>query len=139
MDSDRDLGFGPRLSDAEYQRRIAELYALPNDGSDEADQALRRKELDLRVDHRLGCYFPKERRAALWQVQQRVEKKRLSLAFRHFMRQMLNKLLVHDTQRLARFAADEFAQVLSRSELERFLGVSDASNPQLPIDRETKG
>jgi hypothetical protein len=133
-----DLGYGPRLTDAEYQRRIVELHSGRAEASDEADRLLRRRELELRIDYRLGRDFPSERREALWQVQERIEKRRLSLAFRHFMRQMFHRLLVHDTQRLARFAADEFGKVLSPREVERFLGLEPGETPQLPIDREAR-
>jgi hypothetical protein len=132
------LDYGRRLTDAEYQRRIVELHSAAHDGSDEADRELRRKELDLRIDYRLGCAFPGERRAALWNVQERIEKKRLGLAFGHLMRRMFHRLLVHDTRKLAQFTADEFAQVLSRQELIRFLDLRDADTPQLPIEREAK-
>lgn len=136
MSARSDLGYGPRLSDAEYQRLVVELHSGRTDGSEEADRRLRRGELDLRVDYRLGRDFPRERREALWQVQETIEKKRLSLAFRHFMRQMFHRLRVHDTRRLARFAADEFGKVLSPCEVERFLGLEPGETPQLPVDRE---
>lgn len=131
-------GYGQRLSDEEYQRRIVELHqAHAGATSDQEERELRRGELELKIDYRLGREFPSERRAALWRVQERVEKKRLGLAFRHFMRMMFHKLLIHDSRRLARFAADEFATVLSQEELRQFLDLSAGQAPMLPVDRET--
>ena len=131
--------YGPRLSAAEYQRRIAELYASPSEPTDEADRERRRRELDIRIDFRLGRDFPRERREALWQVQERIEKKRLGLAFRHFMRAMFHRLLMSDTKQLARYAADEFGTVLSREDLARFLDLAPGAAPMLPVDKETRG
>jgi hypothetical protein len=131
--------YGPLLSDAEYQRRVVELHqAHAGAGSDDAEREIRRRELELRIDHRLGCAFPKDRRAALWQVQERIEKKRLGLAFRHLMRSIFHRLLVHDSRRLAQFAADEFATVLSEQELSQFLGLRPGETPALPVDREDR-
>jgi hypothetical protein len=136
--SERD--YGPRLSAAEYQRRVADLHrAHGGRMSDEADAEIRRRELDLRIDYRLGCAFPGERRAALWKVQERIESKRMGLAFRHFMRAILHKLLLHDSRQLAQFAADEFGRVLSPDELRRFLDLRGEEPPMLPVDREARG
>lgn len=129
--------YGPRLSDAEYQRRVVELHRkYGGQMSEKADTEIRRRELDLRIDYRLGCDFPRERRAALWQVQERIERKRMRLAFRHFMRAMVHRLLMHDTRRLAQFTADEFGKVLSEEELRQFLDLRAGEKPALPVDRE---
>lgn len=135
-----DSGYGPRLSDVEYQRRVVELHSGHVAGaSDEVEREIRRRELNLKIDHRLGCAFPPERRDALWQVQERIEKKRLSLAFRHLMRSIFHKLLVQDSRQLAQFAADEFGSVLSQEELSRFLDLRPGERPALPVDREDRG
>jgi hypothetical protein len=75
-----DLTHGPRLTDEEYEKRIIELHRdLPPMPTKDQDREVRRLELDLAIDHRLGRDFPRERRDALWAVQQRVEKKRVRL------------------------------------------------------------
>jgi hypothetical protein len=132
-----ELDYGPRLTDDEYERRIVELRrGLPPMPTKAEDGALRRRELELAIDHRLGRDFPRERRDALWTLQQRIEKKRLRLGFKHLLRRLFGQPLVRDAQRLAGYAVDEYAKVLSALELERFLGVPDGQRPALPIDAD---
>ncbi|OGA12478.1 MAG: hypothetical protein A3D95_04265 [Betaproteobacteria bacterium RIFCSPHIGHO2_12_FULL_69_13] len=127
--------YGRKLTDEEYQARIAELYGgRAGPYSDEADRELRRRELELRIDYRLGRDFPRERRAALWEVQERIERKRLGLAFRHAMRRLFHRLTQHETQRFAQFSAQEFGRVLSAGELKCFLDLEEGEVPTLPFD-----
>ncbi len=117
--------------------RILGLYrSLPPLPSVDQDREVRRQELNLVIDHRLGRAFPEERRAALWAVQQRIEKKRLRLGMKYLLRRFANRLLARDAQALAGYAADEYATVLSPEELKRFLDLRDGQPPVLPIDTE---
>ena len=135
-----DLDYGPRLTDDEYERRIIELHrGLPPMPTKAEDEAIRRRELELAIDHCLGCNFPPERREALWAVRQRVEKKRLRFAFGHLLRRLFGGPVARDAQRLAGYAVDEYAKVLSGPELERFLGVPEGRRPALPIDTDQLG
>lgn len=70
--------FGSRLSDDEYDGAIVDLHRgmAPMPTPDE-DRALRRRALDLAIDHRLGREFPQARRDALWVASERVESRRL--------------------------------------------------------------
>lgn len=132
-----ELEYGPRLTDAEYEKRIVSLYrGLPPMPSPEQDQEIRRQELNLAIDHRLGRAFPEERRSALWAAQQRVEKKRLRLAMKYLLHRLVTKLLVRHAQSLAGYAAEEYAKVLSPEELRRFLDLKEGEPPSLPIDIE---
>jgi hypothetical protein len=129
--------YGPRLSDEEYEKQIVGLYrSLPPMPSSEQDRETRRQELNLAVDHRLGRAFPEERRAALWAVQQRIEKKRLRLGMKYLLRRFVSGLLARDAQSLAGYAADEYAKVLSPEELKRFLDLKEGERPTLPLDIE---
>src|SRR5215470_11283353 len=68
----RESEYGPRLTDEEYEKRIISLYRdLPPLPSPDQDREVRRQELNLAIDHRLGRDFPEERRSALWTAQQR--------------------------------------------------------------------
>jgi hypothetical protein len=130
-----ELEYGPRLTDAEYEKQIVSLYrGLPPMPSPEQDRAIRRQELNLAIDHRLGRAFPEERRSALWAAQQRVDKKRLRLAMKYFLHRLVTKLLVRQAQSLAGYAAEEYAKVLSPEELRRFLDLKEGEPPSLPID-----
>ena len=100
------------------------------------DERVRRIELDLAIDHRLGRNFPRERREALWTVQQRVERKRLQLGLRHLFRRAFTRTKARDAQRLAGYLADEYAEVLSQAELARFFDLKAGEPPALPVDLE---
>lgn len=134
---DNDLGFGPCLSIEEYEKKIHDLYSqLPPDPSREQDKSVRRQELELTIDHRLGRDFPHERREALWIIQQQVERKRLLLLGRHLLRRILPSSISKGAQRLAGGVVKEYSKVLSRRELERFFGEDEARHPALPIEPE---
>ena len=96
------------------------------------ERALRRGELELSIDYRLGRNFPPDRRAALWEVQQRIEKRRLRLALGHLWRRFFSMLLQRDAGAMAAFAADEYSKVLSEPELRRFLDLNEGEQPALP-------
>lgn len=131
----RDPEYGQRMSDDEYERRILGLYhSLPPLPSPDQDRDVRRQELDLAIDHRLGRNFPEERRSALWAVQQRVEKKRLRLGMKYLFRRLTARFFARDAQSLAGYAADEYAKVLSPEELKRFLDLKNDEPPALPVD-----
>lgn len=130
-----DLTHGPRLTDEEYEKRIVELHRrLPPMPTKDQDREVRRLELDLAIDHRLGRDFPRERREALWAVQQRVEKKRLRLGVKYLLRKLFAKGLPGDAQSLAGYMVDEYAKVLTKPELESFFGLREGERPTLPID-----
>lgn len=132
-----ELEYGPRLSDAEYEKRILGLYrGLPPMPSPEQDRETRRQELNLTIDYRLGSSFPGERRAALWAAQQRIEKQRLRLGVKYLLRRFVAKLLARDAESLAGYAAEEYSKVLSPEELKRFLDLKEGQPPSLPVDVE---
>ncbi len=128
---------GARLSGDEYDRRIVALQSgLPPVPPKGQRIAVTRAELDLAVDHRLGCDFPQERREALWTIQRRVDRKRLRLMFKYLLRRVFAQGLVRDAQGLAGYLVDEYAKVLNQAELEAFFGKEEAARPALPVDIE---
>lgn len=130
-----ELNYGPRLTDEEYEKGIIELHRdLPPMPSEEQDRQKRRMALNLAIDHRLGREFPQERRELLWAIQQRVEKRRLWLAFKYPFRRIFAKTLARGAQGLAGYLVDEYAKVLTKSELKSFFGVDEGQRPALPID-----
>ncbi len=131
------LNYGPRLSGEEYDKRVVALHAnLPTVLSREMERQVRRDELEITIDYRLGCAFPKDKRDLLWKVQERVEKKRVRLIFKYIFRRIFKKVFVHGARNLAGYLVDEYAKVLSQEELEMFFGKEEAENPTLPIDME---
>lgn len=111
---------GPRLSAAEYDRRVVALHrGMPSMPDTVEDARLRRQELEIRIDHLLGTGFPAERREQLWQAQQRLERQRL----RSFWAALLPRALGSGV--LARYVSSAYAQVLDPEELAAFLGGND--------------
>ncbi len=130
-----EFNHGPRLTVEEYERKIIELHSgLPPLPTREQEREVRRRELDLAIDHRLGRDFPRDLREALWKIQQRVEKKRLWLALKYPFRRIFSKSLARDAQGLAGFLVDEYAKVLTPSELNSFFDLQEGQRPALPID-----
>jgi hypothetical protein len=131
----REPEYGPRLTSEEYERKILSLYRnLPPLPSPDQDREVRRQELELAIDHRLGRDFPKERRSALWEVQQRIETNRLRLGIKYLLRRLVLRVFVRDAQSLAGYAAEEYAKVLSPEELKCFLDLKEGEKPTLPVD-----
>jgi hypothetical protein len=130
-----DLPYGARLTDDEYQARIIELHrGLPPMPTKDQDRQVRRRELDLAIDHRLGRDFPAERREALWAVKERVEKRRLRLAVKLLWKKFLRKSVADEAQGLAGYVVDEYAKVLNKNELKNFFALEEGERPALPID-----
>ena len=131
------LDSGPCLSDEEYDRKIIELYrGFPSMPTEEQDREVRRRELELAIDHRLGRDFPQERRLALIAVQQRLEKQSLGSAFRYSLGKLLPKFIARHARFLAADTVNAYAKVLSKPELARFLDLREGELPSLPVDIE---
>ena len=114
---------GKRLPAEEYERRLVELYAdLPPVPTPEQGRGIRRRELNLAIDRRLGTDFPADRRAALWEVQEKVERRRGWLLLRHLIRRLVPGSLERGSARLADFLISEYSKVLDPEELESFFG-----------------
>ncbi|MGE5468203.1 MAG: hypothetical protein ACM3Y9_12340 [Ignavibacteria bacterium] len=137
MGDSKDLGYGERLSAEEFDRRIVALYSgLPPDPGKQMQQETSRRELDLTIDHRLGTRFPQERREALWQIQQRVEKRRLRLLFGRLLSAFSYRPLYRQANGLAGYLVDEYAKVLSPEELQAYFDLAPGERPTLPFDVE---
>ncbi len=133
------LGHGSRISDEEYDRRVVELYSeLPPVPTREQDTRVRRQELELAIDHRLGKDFSRDRRDALWALQQRVERRRMRLMSRHLVRWLLPGAVPRGANRLAGYLVDEYARELNRAELESFFGDAQACSPGQAPNRGVK-
>jgi hypothetical protein len=131
------LDYGERLSDEEYDRAIVALqHGLPSVPSREQRRAVRRRELDLAIDHRLGREFPGARRDALWAIQQRVERRRMGLMLWYLLRRLFAGRLIKKAQGLAGYLVEAYGKELNEAELERFFGKNEVRHPGLPVDPE---
>ncbi|MCX7110549.1 MAG: hypothetical protein NTX45_10555 [Proteobacteria bacterium] len=127
--------YGRKLTDSEYQYAIVSLYQeRPDNYTREQDRQIHRKELDLAIDHRIGCDFPINRREKLWAIQESVDKHQVRLLAYWLVRRLFANLFLKKIHGMADFLVDEYAKVLSPEELAAFFGVEVGERPQLPID-----
>lgn len=119
------LSHGRKLTRHEYERAVVQLFQEA-DGigkTPEERRQLRRKELELMIDHRLGMDFPRTRRDALWQVQEGIERRRVRMLAKSLAVRLLPRLLgERRAADLARQLMAEYAQVLSPEEMLALLG-----------------
>jgi hypothetical protein len=73
---------------------------------------VRRSELELAIDHRLGVEFPRERRDALWAIHERVQRRRGRLLLWHLVSRIMPGVLERRATRLAGFLTSEYGKVL---------------------------
>lgn len=131
-----EIGHGPRLSDREYEKRIVEIHnKLPPFPSKQSEESVRRCELDLAIDHRIGVNFPKDRREALWKIQQQVEKKRPRLVLYWLLHIISYRWLYKHANKLADYLVEEYSRVLTKDELQAFFRLGENEQPTLPIDK----
>lgn len=132
----KDLGHGPCLTTQEFDRQIVALHSgLPSHLSKEEEIKLRRRELDLTIDYRLGRNFPQQRRAALWNIQQQVEKKRLRLIFFWLFRFISYKWLYDRANKIGGYLVNEYAKVLTNDELHAYFDLKESEPQKLPIEK----
>ena len=137
MNEGDDVGYGPRLRGEEYDRSIVELYSnVAPSPLRKKQQEIRRRELDLTIDYRLGKDFPPEKREALWAIQKELDKHPLTLMLKYWFRRFFPKRLLKDAHGLANHVIHAYAKVLNQAELERFFGKEEVENPSLPVDPE---
>lgn len=116
---------GPRLSRREYERGIIALHEQPG----LSGAQIRRAELELAIDHRLGTAFPADRREALWRIQQRLPDGPLGLIASWVTGWLSRPWLERRTARTARHLVASWATVLDAQELRDFLGERDSEDP----------
>lgn len=108
---------GPRLSQAEYERRISALNASsPAIPTSEQEEARRLAEMSLLIDYHLGQNFPPDRRERVLQ-----EHRKLT---RRFVWRLLRSLLTHPlspSEGLARAQVRSFSKLLKDDELAALL------------------
>ena len=104
---------GPRLTQAEYERRILALNASgPAMPTRAQEEALRQGEMSLLIDYHLGIDFPEDRRARVLE-----EHRKLG---RRFAWRLLASVLTHPwnpSDGLAREQVRRFSRLLGDAEL----------------------
>lgn len=116
------LPYGRRISDEEYDRRVVALHTSAAVHRNDRGKELRRAELNLALDHRLGQDFPAERRRLLWQAQERIDRHRRRLAVHSLLGMVRTRSIEGAATGLARDLVRAYAQVLTRAELDAFFG-----------------
>jgi hypothetical protein len=131
--------YGPRLTDDEYERRIVELHrGMPPMPTRKQDRVLRRRALNLAIDHRLGRDFPDNRRESLWAASERIDSRRIRLGLKYMLGMLLPSLRRDHADALTKALTAEYAKVLSQAELRQFLGLKEGQRPALPVDPPTR-
>ncbi|MGA3077982.1 MAG: hypothetical protein ABSG56_30435 [Bryobacteraceae bacterium] len=130
--------YGRRLTGQEYDKAIIALYTgLKPDYSEREFMEIRRKEINLQIDHRLGVDFPPEKRETVWEVIAGLEKKRIGMALGVMVRQALGRKVDINAE-LAKVADEMIAKtgrILDKEDMVRFLGPEDEwTLPHVPDD-----
>ena len=127
--------YGTRLTEDEYERRVVELHrGMPSMPTPAEAQALRRRALDLAIDHRFGRDFPQARREALWAASERVDSQRIWLGLRYMLGGLLWPVRRSHADALTKALVAEYSKVLSQPELRQFLNLQEGQRPALPLD-----
>jgi hypothetical protein len=129
------LPYGPRISNEEYDQRVVALHISAAGHGKDRDRELRRAELNLALDHRLGQDFPADRRRMLWEAHERIERRRRRLALRSLLWLIRTRSIEGAADSLARDLVSAYAQVLTPAELEAFF--DDAAGDE--HSRSSKG
>lgn len=121
--------YGPQISHSAYLTAIDELYKEFENkpAKTKVPDVVLRKELELTIDHRLGVFFPRERRNHLWLVQQRIAENYLKFgkwkAIMYWVASFVRpQLLVNKMAELNEFAVTELESAFTKEELIAFAG-----------------
>jgi hypothetical protein len=112
--------YGKRLSNEEYVYKVTELYKdIPSSPKKKQETEIRKAELNLQINNRLGKDFPQDKRDEMWAAAERLEKKRASVGFlvSAFAKGHGNPMLG-----VFQIAFNEFSAVLGDEDLVQFLG-----------------
>jgi hypothetical protein len=131
--------YSPRLSEQEYEQRVAQLYKQAAEGQLSAapsnlDETIKEKEFQLTIDYRLGTNFPTEKRTALWNAKQRAEKQKLRLIGKYFQVSLKKRAFADGMQIMLERLIEEFSKILTPDELNAFMALKKGEKPVLPVD-----
>lgn len=127
----RVVDHGPRISGAEYDRRIIALHAEPSNAD---EREIRRQELEITIDHRLGTRFPRERREALWNAQQAVASHALLTSVGSLFRRALRGRSFSLSDAQASLLIRKYSGVLSVPELMQYFDLPETAIRKLGSD-----
>lgn len=114
------LPYGATITQEELESRVLALHnSAPPIPTPQQDRRIRHGELNAMIDHKLGVDFPLARRKVLWDVQQRLDRKRLLHVLKGFVTNPLSP-----SQALDKPQIRGFAQVLNEKELQAFFEYS---------------
>ncbi|MGR0480880.1 MAG: hypothetical protein ACTFAL_05610 [Candidatus Electronema sp. V4] len=110
----------------EYEKAVVALHSsLPPDLPRKQQREVRKKELNLFVDYCFGLDFPDRRREEIWTVRDRIDRKLLWLTLKYVVKRICRRSFDADLISLTAFMRDEYAKVLSPSELRTFLKLKE--------------
>lgn len=129
------IPYGPLIGDEEHYRQVVALHkAAAKDTSRQGQAQLRRDELNLTIDHKLGVHFPSERREAVWAVQERLQRWRLPMLMLGVGRKMLSFMGFKEdiSAPFFRMGKREMEKVLSPDEARVMLDLAPEENGPRP-------
>jgi len=116
------LPYGPTITQQQLEARVLALHNnAPPIPTPQQDRRIRHGELNAMIDHKLGVEFPVDRRERLWDVQQRLDRKRLLHVLKGFITNPLSPSEALDKPKIR-----GFAQVLNENELQAFFEYSSS-------------
>lgn len=116
---------GRKLTRQEYERAVVQLFQEAGGigSTPEEQRKLRRDELNLAIDYRLGIDFPQARRDSLWQLQEEIERRRIRMLVKSLAVWLLPRVMgERRAAALVRQLVAEYANVLSPEEMQALFG-----------------
>lgn len=121
------LPYGATISQQQYDERVLALHNnAPPIPTAHQDLQIRHGELNALIDHKLGTQFPHDRRKALWDIQCRLDRKRLLHVLKGFVTHPLSP-----SEALTKPQVKGFSNVLSENELQAFFEYSPSELERL--------
>jgi hypothetical protein len=115
---------GRKLTSREYELAVVALHE-EDTTSDERKNFIRRRELDLNIDFRLGTDFPRERRELLWSVQQSIDKRMVALGISWLVDKLTPNILKTKVNRITSGCWIAYSEVLTDEELNMYFGQNE--------------
>ncbi len=72
----------------------------------------------------------------LWAAQRKIDRRRLRLFAAYLFRHLFRRIFLKEKNWIAQCVVDEYAKVLTPSELEMFFGKREVENPSLPMNEK---
>lgn len=115
--------YGKKITKQEYEALIVNLF---ENSKNIGEQDLKKAELNLHIDYRLGKNFPNDRREKIWEIYSGIDDKIFKRKAKILILTILpNALRNYFWSNFIHSMEKEFLCVLSKSELESLFGIDE--------------